>query len=211
MTRKNTQSRPAYLQAYEVIRDRILNGEIPGGTKIVEEKLATELGFSRTPIRDSLRQLAHEGLIVNKKVVQPSEKDLIDLFEVRSLLEGASVKSAATYLAEEDLQALSECIRMGREGSFEEIMDANERFHEIIVQASGNALMIETIDRMKSIIYLFRKTVVLNKRPRLIDEHEEIYEAIKARDTEKAQQLMEAHLQADLDFCLRILRSSSQR
>lgn len=211
MTRKNTQSRPAYLQAYEVIRDRILNGEIPGGTKIVEEKLATELGFSRTPIRDSLRQLAHEGLIVNKKVVQPSEKDLIDLFEVRSLLEGASAKSAATYLAEEDLQSLSECIRMGREGSFEEIMEANERFHEIIVQASGNALMIDTIDRMKSIIYLFRKTVVLNKRPRLIDEHEEIYEAIKARDTERAQQLMEAHLQADLDFCLRILRSSSQR
>ena len=211
MTRKNTQSRPAYLQAYEVIRDRILNGEIPGGTKIVEEKLATELGFSRTPIRDSLRQLAHEGLIVNKKVVQPSEKDLIDLFEVRSLLEGASAKSAATYLAEEDLQSLSECIRMGREGSFEEIMEANERFHEIIVQASGNALMIDTIDRMKSIIYLFRKTVVLNKRPRLIDEHEEIYEAIKARDTERAQQLMEAHLQTDLDFCLRILRSSSQR
>ncbi len=211
MTRKNTQSRPAYLQAYEVIRDRILNGEIPGGTKIVEEKLATELGFSRTPIRDSLRQLAHEGLIVNKKVVQPSEKDLIDLFEVRSLLEGASAKSAATYLAEEDLQSLSECIRMGREGSFEEIMEANARFHEIIVQASGNALMIDTIDRMKSIIYLFRKTVVLNKRPRLIDEHEEIYGAIKARDTKRAQQLMEAHLQADLDFCLRILRSSSQR
>ena len=75
---------------------------------------------------------------------------------------------------------------MGREGTVEEIMDANERFHEIIVQASGNSLMIDTISRMKSIIYLFRKTVVLYNRPRLIDEHEEIYEAIKARDGEKA-------------------------
>ena len=88
-------------------------------------------------------------------------------------------------------------------------MDANERFHTIIVQASGNALMIDTIDRMKSIIYLFRKTVVLYNRPRLIDEHEEIYEAIKARDGEKAKQLMETHLKEDLDFCLHILRSSS--
>ena len=211
MTQNNTQARSAYHQAYEIIRDRILNGEMPGGTKIVEEKLATELGFSRTPIRDSLRQLAHEGLIVNKKVVQPTEKDLRDLFEVRGLLEGSSAKSAATYLSEEDLNSLSECIKIGREGSIEEIMDANERFHEIIVQASGNALMIDTIDRMKSIIYLFRKTVVLNNRPRLIDEHEEIYEAIKARDSEKAQQLMEAHLKEDLDFCLHILRSSSQR
>jgi DNA-binding GntR family transcriptional regulator len=209
MTQNNKPSRSAYHQAYEMIRDRILNGDMPGGTKIVEEKLATELGFSRTPIRDSLRQLGHEGLIVNKKVVQPTEKDLRNLFQVRILLEGSSAKSAATYLPEEDLNSLSNCIKIGREGTVEEIMDANERFHTIIVQASGNALMIDTIDRMKSIIYLFRKTVVLYNRPRLIDEHEEIYEAIKARDGEKASKLMETHLKEDLDFCLHILRSSS--
>lgn len=209
MTQNNKSPRSAYHQAYEVIRDRILNGDMPGGTKVVEEKLAAELGFSRTPIRDSLRQLGHEGLIVNKKVVQPTEKDLRNLFQVRILLEGFSAKSAATYLPEEELNSLSNCVRLGREGTVEEIMDANERFHKIIVQASGNALMIDTIDRMKSIIYLFRKTVVLYNRPRLIDEHEEIYEAIKARDGEKAKQLMEAHLKEDLDFCLHILRSSN--
>ncbi|HJF31628.1 MAG TPA: GntR family transcriptional regulator [Sporosarcina psychrophila] len=209
VTQNNKSPRSAYHQAYEVIRDRILNGDMPGGTKVVEEKLAAELGFSRTPIRDSLRQLGHEGLIVNKKVVQPTEKDLRNLFQVRILLEGFSAKSAATYLPEEELNSLSNCVRLGREGTVEEIMDANERFHKIIVQASGNALMIDTIDRMKSIIYLFRKTVVLYNRPRLIDEHEEIYEAIKARDGEKAKQLMEAHLKEDLDFCLHILRSSN--
>lgn len=208
MTQNVKISRFASKQAYEAIRDRILSGDMPGGTKIVEEKLATELGFSRTPIRESLRQLSYEGLIVNKKVVQPTEKDLRNLFQVRSLLEGFSAKAAATYLPEEDLNALSNCIKIGREGTVEEIMDANERFHEIIVQASHNALMIDTIDRMKSIIYLFRKTVVLYNRPRLIDEHEEIYEAIKARDGETAKKLMEDHLQGDLDFCLHILRSS---
>lgn len=209
MTERYKNSRFASKQAYEVIRDRILSGEMPGGTKIVEEKLATDLGFSRTPIRESLRQLSNEGLIVNKKVVQPTENDLRNLFQVRSLLEGFSAKSAATYLPEEDLNGLSNCIKIGREGTVEEIMDANERFHEIIVQASGNALMIDTIKRMKSIIYLFRKTVVLNNRPRLIDEHEEIYEAIKARDGETAKQLMEHHLNEDLNFCLHILRSSN--
>lgn len=208
MNPSDKNSRFASKQAYEVIRDRILSGEMPGGTKIVEEKLATDLGFSRTPIRESLRQLSYEGLIVNKKVVQPTEKDLRNLFQVRSLLEGFSAKAAATYLPEEDLNALANCIKVGREGTTEEIMDANERFHEIIVQASGNALMIDTINRMKSIIYLFRKTVVLYNRPRLIDEHEEIYEAIKARDGETAKQLMEDHLNKDLDFCLHILNSS---
>lgn len=206
MNQHNTNSRSAYQQAYEVIRDRILNGDLPGGTKVVEEKLAAELGISRTPIRESLRQLSNEGLIVNKKVVQPTEKDLRNLFQVRILLEGFSAKSAAMYLPEDDLQALSSCIKIGREGKTEDIMKANELFHEIIVRASGNSLMIETIDRMKSIIYLFRKTVVLYKRPHLIDEHEEIYEAIKSRDGEKAKKLMETHLQADLDFCLHIIK-----
>lgn len=208
MNKNSGKSRPAYHQSYELIRDRILNGDIPGGTKIVEEKLATELGCSRTPIRESIRQLEYEGLIVNKRVVQPTEKGLRDLFQVRILLEGFSAQSAATYLPEEDLTSLSECIKIGREGTIDEIMKANERFHEIIVRASGNSIMIDTIDRMQSIIFLFRKTVVLYNRPRLIDEHEEIYKAIKARDGQAAETLMKNHLQADLDFCLHILSYS---
>ncbi|MGE7979724.1 MULTISPECIES: GntR family transcriptional regulator [Psychrobacillus] len=204
----HSNSRTASQQAYEEIRDRILNGEITGGTKVVEEKLATETGFSRTPIREALRQLTNEGLIVNKKVVQPSEKDLRNLFQMRILLEGFAAKTAATYLPEQDLETLANCIKVGREGTPEEIMEANELFHQIIVNSSGNSHMIETIDRMKSIIYLFRKTVVLYKRPQLIDEHEEIYKAISQQDTEQAKELMEKHLQADLDFCLHILNVS---
>lgn len=198
-------SRSASDQAYEVMRDRILHGDIPSGTKIVEEKLAQELGFSRTPIREALRQLEYEGLIINKKVVQPTEKDLRNLFQVRILLEGFASQTAAIYLPEQELDALSQCIEIGRKGTTEEVMKANERFHEIIVQASGNSQIVDIIDRMQSIIYLFRKTVVLHKRPHLIEEHEKIYEAIKAQDSQAAKLLMETHLQADLDFCLHIL------
>ncbi|AQX56134.1 GntR family transcriptional regulator [Priestia flexa] len=209
MSQDINNSRPASHQAYEMIRDRILNGDIPSGTKIVEERLAQELGCSRTPIREALRQLIYEGLIVNKRVVQPTEKDLRNLFQVRILLEGFSSQTAAIYLPEEELNLLSHCIKVGREGTTEEVMKANERFHEIIVQASGNSQIIDIMDRMKSIIYLFRKTVVLHQRPRLIEEHEEIYEAIKARNGQAAKQLMENHLQADLDFCLHILSSTN--
>jgi DNA-binding GntR family transcriptional regulator len=81
-------------------------------------------------------------------------------------------------------------------------MSANKRFHEIIVNASNNPVMIDIIDRMQSTIYLFRKTVVFYNRPHLIDEHEQIYEAIKARDSQKAELLMKKHLQTDLEFCL---------
>ncbi|SDN26466.1 DNA-binding transcriptional regulator, GntR family [Fictibacillus solisalsi] len=202
---ENDRSRSATHQSYAVLRDRILNGQLPGGTKIVEEKIASELGFSRTPIRESIRKLEYEGLIINKRVVKPTEKDLRNNFQMRILLEGYAAQCAASFLPEQDLQALYECVEIGRKGTNEEIMDANERFHEIIVRASNNAVMIDTIDRMQSLIYLFRKTVVLNQRPHLIDEHEQIYEAIKARNGEKAADLMKSHLQADLDFCLHII------
>jgi DNA-binding GntR family transcriptional regulator len=199
------RSRPASHQSYEIIRDRILNGELPGGTKIVEEKIAAELGVSRTPIRESIRKLEHEGLIVNKRVVKPTEKDLRNRFQVRILLEGYSAQCAAAYLDEKELDSLYECVEIGRKGKIEEIMNANERFHEIIVNASNNPVMIDIIDRMQSIIFLFRKTVVFYNRPHLIDEHEQIYKAIKARDGQKAELLVKNHLQADLDFCLHLI------
>lgn len=201
------RSRPAFHQSYEIIRDRILNGELPGGTKIVEEKIASELGVSRTPIRESIKKLEHEGLIVDKKVVKPTEKDLRNMFQVRILLEGYSAQCAAAYLNETELDSLYECIVVARNGKMEEIMNANERFHGIIVDASNNPVMIDIIDRMQSIIFLFRKTVVFYNRPHLIDEHEQIYEAIKARDGQKAELLVKNHLHADLDFCLHLINN----
>lgn len=196
--------RPAYHQCYEILRDKILNGELPGGTKIVEEKIAAEIGVSRTPIRESIRKLEYEGLIVKKKVVKPTEKDLRHLFAVRILLEGHSARCASNFFKEKDIEKLNEYIKIGREGTKAEIMEANESFHNDIVRASNNPIMIDTIDRMQAIIYLFRKTVVIYNRPHLIDEHQEIYEAIKARDGEKAEELMKKHLENDLNFYLHL-------
>lgn len=202
---ESNSSRPAYHNCYEILRDKILSGELPGGTKIVEEKIAAELGVSRTPIRESIRKLEYEGLIVKKKVVNPTEKDLRHMFSVRILLEGYSARCAATFLKENQIEKLYEYVEIGRKGTKEEIMSANESFHNDIVRASNNPVMIDIIDRMQAIIYLFRKTVVIYNRPNLIDEHEEIYKAIKARDGEKAEILMKKHLETDLNFYLHLM------
>ncbi|MEH7245424.1 GntR family transcriptional regulator [Neobacillus niacini] len=201
----SNSSRPAYHHCYEILRDKILTGELPGGTKVVEEKIAAELGVSRTPIRDSIRKLEYEGLIVKKKVVKPTEKDLRNMFNVRILLEGYSARCAANFFKENEIEKLYEYIKIGRNGNKEEIMSANESFHNDIVIASNNPVMVDIIDRMQAIIYLFRKTVVIYNRPHLIDEHEEIYEAIKARDGDKAEILMKKHLETDLNFYLHVM------
>ncbi|MFP7492523.1 GntR family transcriptional regulator [Terribacillus saccharophilus] len=205
MVLDNNSSRPAYHQSYEILRDKILNGDLPGGSKIVEEKIAAELGVSRTPIRDSIRKLEYEGLIIKKRVVKPTEKDLRHMFSVRILLEGYAARCAATFLKEDEIQKLYEYVSIGRTGTKEEIMHANESFHNDIVQASHNPIMIDMIDRMQAIIYLFRKTVVIYNRPHLIDEHEEIYQAIKDRDGEQAEIMMKKHLENDLNFYLHVM------
>jgi DNA-binding GntR family transcriptional regulator len=69
--------------------------------------------------------------------------------------------------------------------------------------------MIDIIDRMQSIIYLFRRTVVFFNRPFLIDEHEDIYKAIQSRDSQLAEKLMQEHLEKDLDFCLHLLNNKN--
>lgn len=127
-------------------------------------------------------------------------------FEVRKLLEGHAAGKAASYMDDNQLEALRRCVEIGHNGTVEEIMEANREFHELIMRASNNALMMDLFDRMTSVIYLFRQTVVQHQRPFLIDEHEAIYGAIKARDGAKAEQLMKDHLQADLEFCLHLIR-----
>ncbi|WP_175987195.1 GntR family transcriptional regulator [Bacillus sp. Marseille-Q1617] len=203
--KKKTQQH-AYLQSYEYIRDQILNGELERGTKLIEEKLAEQLGVSRTPIRESIRKLEQEGLVKQKRVVNPTDMDLRHYFQVRILLEGFAARSAATYMNETDLNLLKECIDIGRNGTNEEIMEANKQFHDIIVNATNNPVMVDTIERMQSIIYLFRKTVVYHNRPFLIDEHQEIYDAIVAHNGDEAERLMKEHIQADLEFCLHVMR-----
>ncbi|OQO99208.1 GntR family transcriptional regulator [Geobacillus sp. 44C] len=200
----------AYIKSYEYIRDKILNGDLPRGTKLIEERIAEELGVSRTPVREAIRKLEQEGLIFQKRVVNPTDIDLRNIFQVRILLEGFAARYSATYMSEENLEELRKCIIIARTGTTEEIMKANEKFHNIIVHTSNNPFMIDIIDRMQSIIYLFRKTVVYHKRPFLIDEHQQIYEAIRDHDGDEAERLMKEHLQADLDFCLHLLNQNKK-
>jgi len=196
----------AYIHCYEQIRDKILNGELPAGMKLVEERLAAEMGVSRTPVRESIRRLEQEGLIKKKRVVNPTDEELRHIFQVRILLEGFAARCAASYMDDATLGRLQQCIDIARKGDDQETMLANKEFHDLIVQSSRNPEIVSIIDRMQSIIYLFRKAVVYYKRPFLIDEHQSILDAIRARDAARAERLMQEHLQADLDFYLHLGR-----
>jgi DNA-binding GntR family transcriptional regulator len=188
--------------AYEKIRDAIFEDKYERGEKLTEVKLADELGVSRTPVRDAMRKLEEEGLIKDKRVINPTIKDLMNTFDVRMLLEGFAVRQAARYMGPDRMEELKKCVEAAKQGTTEEIMEANKEFHDIIVRASNNDVLIDTIERMQSVIFLFRRTVVYHQRPRLIEEHEAILEAIQNHEEDKAEALMKSHLKKDLDFSI---------
>ncbi|WP_156856350.1 GntR family transcriptional regulator [Oceanobacillus sp. AG] len=195
-----------YEKTYEMIRDMIFTGKLTNGEKIVETRLAEQLGVSRTPLREAIKRLEQEKLIRNNQISNPTDQDYQDIFELRILIEKYAIVKATQFFTDDDIKIMEDLVEIGYTGDSEEVMEANKLFHEKIVNATKNNFMIETFNQMQSIIYLFRKTVLYQKRPGLIDEHKEIVLAMKDRDGEKAERLIEDHLKADLEFALYYLR-----
>ncbi|MCU7558446.1 GntR family transcriptional regulator [Macrococcus capreoli] len=187
---------------YNQIRDDILNGELSQNEKMTEAKLAAKYNVSRTPIREVLRQLEYEYLIKENYIHVPGKEEIRDLFEMRILIEVHSIKKAILLFQQSDIDELKALIHIARNGDFEATMAANQQFHEKIVSATKNPYLKSTYDQLHAVIYLFRKTVVEKERHSLLDEHDEIVDAIEKRDEQRAETLIKEHLEKDLEFGL---------
>ena len=193
----------AYRLAYQSIRNLILSGELIGGIKLVEERLAEKIGVSRTPIREAIRHLEQEGLIRNKRVYKPTKEDLIYSSEFITLIECHGAKMAAQNMTKEKLSQLRQVLKDSKKGTVDEIVSANKKFHQLIIAECNNPVMITELEKMNAVFYLSRRSLVKNKRPLLYEEHEEIFRAIAAKNGELASELMRKHLEMDLKYMLR--------
>lgn len=191
-----------YYDIYNTLRDDILSGKITPSEKITEIGLAKKLNVSRTPIRLAITKLREEGLIKGNYVYIPNETDFRDIFQVRGLLEGFAAEYCATYITEESLLKLEECVKNGFSDDEHIRLESNYLFHQILVEETHNKKLIQIIDQMQSLIRLFRITVTLQKRPRLVSEHEEIHQAIKEGNGSRAKKLIQEHIDKDLNFGL---------
>ena len=193
----------AYRLAYESIRNLILSGELNGGIKLVEERLAERIGVSRTPIREAIRHLEQEGLIKNKRVYKPTKEDLVYSSELITLIESYAAKKAAENMTKENLNNLKQAMKASKKGTIDEIASANIKFHELIIAECNNPVMITKVQKMNVVFYLYRRLLIKNKRPQLYEEHEAIYQAIASRNGDLASELMRKHLELDLKYMLR--------
>ena len=191
----------------EIVKDRILTGILQGdlapGSRIVETRVARELGTSQAPVREALRDLARLGFIETKPyrgswVRKPTKDELIDAIEVRAELEALAGRLAAIRRTEEcvrDLtQLLAEMMEAADRGDAHDHAVKNTQFHERVVDAAGN----RTLKRLWSMLEPFARTYVTTSAPGidlhwLGARHEPILEAIRDSDPDRAAATIRTH------------------
>lgn len=196
-----------YEQVYLTIKDHIIKGVFSPGQKLVESKLVNLLNTSRTPIREALRRLEMEGLLVSRpsqgvEVTNFTKEAMNDLFECNSVLEGLAARKAAENIDHESIVQLEECLILARkyfdQDKLDEVVVKNTLFHDTILNSSDNPTVVHMMTQIKSQVLAYRSFISSYKfRSTFMDEHWGIFQAIKNREPDKAEELMRKHIMND--------------
>ena len=190
---------------FQTLRQAILKGELQPGERLMEIKLAERLGVSRTPIREAIRKLELEGLVVmvprkGAAVANITEKDTKDVLEVRRTLEMFAVEVACERISQEQLTQLKQAAKAfeASKGSMDviRIAETDMLFHEIIYEATQNDRLVQMLNNLRENMYRYRIEYLKdpNYYDSLVGEHREILDAIEAGDIQRARNGMESHI-----------------
>lgn len=192
-------------RVFNKIRDDILNGRYQDHEELKEIRIGKELGVSRTPVREALRQLELEGLvqiIPNRGafVTGIQENDVRDIYAIRSLLEGLCARWATERISTEQLEAMEENVYLAEfhagKGHMEQIADLDSQFHHILYDACGSKMLEhQLIDYHQYVMRIRRKTLSTIERCTASNkEHRAIMEAIRAGKADLAERLASEHM-----------------
>lgn len=206
---------------FNTLRQAILRGELKPGERLMEIALANRLGVSRTPVREAIRMLELEGLVImiprrGAQVAQITEQDLNDVLEVRLGLEELAVRFACERITDEEIKALGLAVK-----EFEKKMSNNDlsaqaeadvKFHEIIYGATHNRRLVQIINNIREQMYRYRIEYLkdVESRKTLVKEHYEICDALKRRDAESAVEKMCIHIRNQQEAILRSLEREQE-
>ncbi|WP_341878201.1 GntR family transcriptional regulator [Defluviitalea saccharophila] len=187
------------------IREDILEGKYEAGEPLTEVAISQHLGVSRTPVREALKQLELEGLVTsipNKGTVVSgvSKQDIIDIYEIRSLIEGLAARWAASKITDEQLKELEEIIELTEfytgKNNMEHLHELDSRFHEVIYEASNSKPLKHILSDFHHYAQKVRMQSIATpgRAQKSTEEHKAILEAIKNRNPEEAERLTNLHV-----------------
>jgi DNA-binding GntR family transcriptional regulator len=216
----------------EVLQERISTGEIPAGTWLRQEHLATELGVSRMPVREALRQLQAVGtveMIANRgaRVRLPSTRDIMEVYELHGVLQAHAGTAAAELITSEQLDRLGRAEAMFRQ-AVDELRaadsdpaavqrrwhEANTEFHSVIIEASGNKLLADVVESLHHKVPRNLTWIALGSDVRRLErdaaEHAAILDALTRGDGATAGTLLREHAKRASELLVRTVDEIGQ-
>ncbi len=201
---------------FQTLRQAILRGELKPGERLMEIHLAQRLGVSRTPVREAIRKLELEGLVLmiprkGAVVADITVSDLEDVLEVRMALEELAVKHACRRVTEEQLAQIRRFA-----GEFKDTLkgddvaacaQADMKFHEAIYEATGNGRLMQILNNLREQMYRYRMEYLKDKQSHrhLMEEHDDILRALEERDVDLAVRTTARHIECQKEYIIRML------
>jgi len=191
-------------RVFNILREEILNGKYKDNEELKEVAIGNELGVSRTPVREALRQLELEGLvqiIPNKGayVTGITPKDVKDIYMIRTSLEGMCARLACDNITPEQLEELEENVYLASfhssKGHTDQLTELDNRFHHILYEACDSKMLQNLLEDFHHYVIRLRKiTLSTSRGVESNKEHKAIMEAIKNKDPDRAEQLAIEHI-----------------
>ncbi|WP_234496549.1 GntR family transcriptional regulator [Vibrio maritimus] len=213
--KKSNQSRSEV--AYQKLLQAIRHGELTPGTRVREIEVAEMLGISRTPVRDAIRRLESDGLLIHLPrqgavIKQLDQKEVIELYEVREVLEGTAARYAARHASEIELAELEDFndIMLSNANDPIKVAEANRLFHQALYRAGNNRYLIDALNSLSNALTLLGGTTLQEgeRTQTAYQEHQAIIDAIRQRDGDKAEQAARHHIQQAHRIRMRMQRAS---
>lgn len=190
---------------FTTMREAIINGDFKPGQRLMEVQLAEQMGVSRTPVREAIRKLELEGLVVmvprkGAYVAGLSSEDVREVVEIRCVLEGLAAKLAAQKAASDDISKLESIIDnfeiAVKNKNVADLISYDSDFHEVIYRTAKNGKLIQMINGLREQVQRFRVAYFtqINNVDKLLIEHRNLLDAIINRDSELARQVAEKHI-----------------
>lgn len=203
------KSESFHLQAYNIIKKSIMEGERKPSERIVEAKVANQLGISRGPVREAIRMLIQDGLLIYNdgfvRVYQPTVQDVIEIFQCRESLETLAIRLAIKNITDTEREQLATNIKETKNTLELGLVlgEMDQQFHTIIFHASKNNQLIELLEVIKMKVHYMRNSMVGGEfYPSFIEEHERIFEIVVEGNEAEAVKIIRNHIKKGLEGVL---------
>lgn len=205
---------------FRTLREAILEGKLKPGDRLMEIQLSNKLGVSRTPIREAIRMLEKEGLVIiiprkGAQVAKMSEKDMEDVLEIREVLDELAVQAACDRITDEELVAIKEAKERFeiavKKADTNAIAESDVAFHEVIYKAAKNPKLVYILSNLREQMYRYRLEYIKDKRVYeiLVEEHNALYEGLVKKDKAFLVKIMHQHLQNQISAVSKVIRENA--